>query len=243
MRTATRSDVGRQPELNEDEVLCEPLEDDQCLLAVADGMGGHQAGDVASRTAVIELRGVVTRECTAEELAAETVLGRAITRANEELQTLAADNPNLDGMGTTLVAAVMRDGEAIIANVGDSRAYLVGEAIEQITEDQNLARELVEQGTLSEEEARQSPHRHVLSQALGTGESVEPEFYETTLESQTLLLCSDGLPEEVGDEKIRDIVTEADSLSTAADTLVQTARDNGGSDNVSVVLATLEGDQ
>jgi len=240
MRIAKISDTGRQREQNEDAILCEPLEGNRYLLAVADGMGGHQAGDVASQTAVTELRKVATQELDGTENDRKSILNQAITKANDEIRKLAADNPQLEGMGTTVVAALVNEDQVLIANVGDSRAYLIGDSIEQVTEDQNLARELVELGTISEQEAENHPQRHVLSQSLGSDENIEPDYYEITISDQTLLLCSDGLSEELTDETIRETVMTADKLSTAADHLIETANENGGSDNVSVVLGSLE---
>jgi len=228
----TATDVGRQREVNEDTPYEASL-DSGHLVAVADGMGGHQAGNVASETAAETL----VEELDASAGDAREQLDAAIAAANDAVNRKADEADELSGMGTTLVTALVRDGEAVIGNVGDSRAYLVGEEIEQVTEDQSLVRELIESGTIGEDEAEDHPQRHVLAQALGTEETVEPDFYERSLDGQELLLCSDGLTEEVPDEAIRKIVVESDSLASAAEALVDRANENGGNDNVSVVLA------
>lgn len=231
-----RTDVGRQRDRNEDSVLATRLEAvDASLLAVADGMGGHQAGDVASETAIRVLHEELS-DALSDERSRQEVLEEAVTKANEQVREAAAGDAGEEGMGTTLVAALIADGEALIANVGDSRAYLVGDGVEQVTVDQSLVRKLIEEGTIDEEKADDHPHRHVLAQALGTEESVEPEFFECDLVGRTLLLCSDGLTEEVPDTEIGEIVEAGESLDMVADGLIERANKNGGSDNVSVVL-------
>lgn len=230
-----RTDVGRERDRNEDSVLERPLEGtDGHLLVVADGMGGHQAGDVASQTAVETLEAELADAFPADR-DRRAVLADAIATANERIHERAAEE-GTEGMGTTVVAAVVRDGAALLANVGDSRAYRVGDEAEQVTVDQNLAREMVREGALDEGELAEHPHRHVLSQALGSSDDVEPEFFECDLEGDTLLLCSDGLPEEVPDDAIGDIVDADEPLAEVADGLIERANENGGSDNVSAVL-------
>lgn len=231
---AARTDVGRARDHNEDSVLATTI-NGRTLLAVADGMGGHRAGDVASETALTEFAAVVETELVAGT-APQEALERGVTGANERLHTLADENPDYRGMGTTLVAALVNSDEASLINVGDSRAYEVGEdAIEQLTVDQSLVRELVESGELTPTEAEDHPQRNVISQALGTDETIDPDYYERTL-SDTILLCSDGLTEEVPESEIQKIVTDSSALESAADQLIKRANENGGSDNVSVVL-------
>ena len=138
-------------------------------------------------------------------------------------------------MGTTLVAAIVRDGKTTIVNVGDSRAYHIDDGIEQITVDQSLVQRLVENGEITEGEAQDHPQSNVVEQSLGTTATVEPDFYEQEIEGY-LLLCSDGLTAEVADETIHQIVSESSDIETAAKSLVDRANENGGSDNASVVL-------
>jgi protein phosphatase len=238
MRTRSITDTGREREVNEDTVLVESLPTGDTLLVVADGMGGHQAGDTASQTATIELREYITRTLDDNDPDIGEVLTDAVMRANEEIQHLAEDNPELAGMGTTVVAAIVADETATLVNVGDSRGYLLGDTIEQITDDHNVAAELVASGDLSEAEAADHPQRHVLTQVLGTDGTVSPDQFECELDGQTLLLCSDGLTEELSEREIHTIITEADVLVNAAETLVDRANENGGSDNISIVLGT-----
>lgn len=231
--TVARTDVGEVREVNEDAVAVTSGADWH-LLAVADGMGGHAAGDVASEAALEAFTDYVA-ERAGDESPAE-VLAAGARAANDHLRERIAEDRSLEGTGTTLVAALVADRTATLVNVGDSRAYHVtAEEIEQETVDQSLVQQLVEEGRITEEEAETHPQRNVVAQALGTEDSVDPDTYDLT-PSGTLLLCSDGLPEEVEASVIHELVTEADSLAAAAEALIDRANDNGGSDNVSVAL-------
>ena len=232
--TAAGTDVGRQRDHNEDDMLVTTV-GDWTILAVADGMGGHRAGDVASETALAGFEAALEDrlgdDCAPEDVPA--TLRAAAEAANDCVRSRADDGR--EGMGTTLVGALVRDGRATVVNVGDSRAYHVSEsAIDRITVDQSVVRSLVEEGVIDESEAADHPQRHVLSQALGTSETVDPDVYERSLDG-TLLLCSDGLTEEVPESTIHEVVT-ATPPDTAVDRLLDTANENGGSDNVTVVL-------
>lgn len=233
---ATRTDTGRQRSHNEDAVTAVKI-DGVGLIAVADGMGGHAAGDVASQRTLSTLKERL-RTTTSDW---KVALASGITAANTAVRSH-PDAGGDRGMGTTLVAAVINKQEAIIANVGDSRAYHIGDNIVQVTTDQSLVQQLVEAGHITEAEAETHPQRNVVSQAIGTNEDIDPDFYEHTV-SGTLLLCSDGLSEEVSDEQIYRTVTNATSLSAAADNLIAQANNNGGSDNITVALATTEAKQ
>jgi protein phosphatase len=230
------ADVGRVREVNEDSVCHVSFENTE-LLAVADGMGGHSAGDIASQTALTALTESITEAMESGETDRRSILATAIENANSAVRSAATEDPAKSNMGTTLVAALVRDGAAVIGNVGDSRAYRVStDRIEQITVDQSLVQELIEQGSITEAEARTHPQRNVISQALGTEESVDPDFYRTSVEGGTLLLCSDGLTEEVTDEMIQEILTSGGSLKGVGSALIDRAKANGGSDNISVAL-------
>jgi len=235
MQVSTQTDVGKKRSTNEDSV-CAVSFDSEHLLVVADGMGGHAAGDVASDTATTELSAAVEAALANNESDYKTILDEAITSANVEIHELADSAPERSGMGTTVVAALVGNDMAVIANVGDSRAYQIGDDLEQITVDQSFVQELVEQGEITPEEAEDHPQQNVISQALGTTETVEPDFY-TVSGNSTLLLCSDGLTAELTDEKISEIVAEASDIDSATTQLIEAANNNGGSDNITVVLA------
>jgi len=237
--TATRTDVGRVREVNEDSVYVATGED-WGLLAVADGMGGHAAGDIASEAALEEFGEFVEPRLTEGARDVGDVLTSGITAANDHLQAMIEEDRSLDGMGTTLVAAVLGNQVATVVNVGDSRAYRITDnAIEQVTVDQSLVQQLVDSGEITEAEAETHPQRNVVSQALGTSESVDPDTYEIPADGW-LLLCSDGLTEEVSEASIHEVATTAANPESAADTLIERAKNNGGSDNISAVIGRLK---
>ena len=227
------TDVGHRKSTNEDAVLTQSL-DDCHLLVVADGMGGHAAGDVASESAVNTILDVVLDQID-NEIAYEQLLVGAVESANKRIQQKAEENPEQTDMGTTVVAAIVEDNKASIVNVGDSRAYDIGDSFEQITVDQSLVQELVEAGELTEEEAKDHPQSNILSQADGTTDELDPDTYTRELDG-TLLLCSDGLTDKVPEERIQDIVTQSADLDQRAMKLIEVANEIDGSDNVSVVL-------
>lgn len=234
MSSVALTDVGRQREANEDTVATESFGEIE-LLIVADGMGGHIAGEVASQCAVDSIIDCVQAAFDEQRTDYEAILEEAVSGANQAIHARAEEDPSLSGMGTTAVVALCVGDEAIIANVGDSRGYHIGDKIEQVTVDQSLVQVLVEEGEITEEEAVDHPQRNVIAQSLGSTSDVEPDMYRVQVEG-TVLLCSDGLTEEVDDERIEDIISQSASLEEAVEELIQMANENGGSDNISVVL-------
>ncbi len=229
-RAEGRSDTGSVRRRNEDCFVIEPA---LGLYAVADGLGGHQGGDVASRLACQTLVAACREGAGLEE---------AIGRSNAAVLDAAQDDPALHGMGTTLTALVLgAENTATVAQVGDSRVYLInGDGLAQVTEDQTVAMDMVRQGTVSLDEARASWGWNSLTQALGTDPEITPVL--TTIEpseTATILLCTDGLSEMVPDEMIERLL--ADSVrdpAAAAEALVKAAIDRGGRDNVTVIVLT-----
>jgi serine/threonine protein phosphatase PrpC len=209
------------------------------LFAVADGMGGHAAGEVASQIAIETL---FTKYYTGEWIDPKTTLAAAIVAANRAIFEMAEAHAEMSGMGTTLVAAVYRPEYGLVANVGDSRAYLFRSGrIIQVTRDHSWVAEQVNSGILTEEEAAHHPFRNVITRALGNEGQVEPEFFELPpLPGDTLLLCSDGLSNQVSDREMADIL-RAYPLDEAADRLVDLALERGAPDNVTLVLVQLQG--
>lgn len=224
---AERSDTGRVRDHNEDRAYAAAH-----LVAVADGMGGALAGEVASQMAVEAIEAV-------EPPAQMQTLKAAIENANRAIRRMAAQDPSKAGMGTTVTAATVDGDHVEIAHVGDSRAYLWrGGDLSRLTDDHSVVAELVRRGSLSEEEAERHPHRNVITRALGAEPDVKVDTYEHPLEDgDVLLLCSDGLYGEVPDADIAQELAQARSLEEAAAALVARANANGGSDNVTVVLA------
>jgi serine/threonine protein phosphatase PrpC len=241
------TDTGMVRDHNEDAI---GTNEDMGLMVLADGMGGYNAGEVASGIAVQTIADLATEGAHREErndidpntgLMRQTIVLRdAVARANKIIFQTAQSQTHCEGMGTTLVAAMFYDDKISIAHVGDSRAYrLRNEKFEQLTMDHSLLQELVDRGFYSEEEAQRSTNRNYVTRALGVEPTVEVEVQEyEVLPDDIYLLCSDGLPDMVEDEDIHlTISTFNASLDVVGQQLVQVANDNGGRDNVSVMLA------
>ncbi len=230
-RAAAVSDVGRKRRANEDSYAVAP---DLGLYIVADGMGGHKAGQVASKLAVEAAVASVggSAGSLSERLAA------SVSAANREIFAQARSLPELRGMGTTIVAALTGEGSIALAHVGDSRAYLIrGEGIRKLTDDHSVVGDLVRRNEITEQDARSHPHRHVLTRALGVRSAVEADFGElSTCIGDTFVLCSDGLTGLVQDHEIGKIVLSAPSIDLACQRLVETANERGGEDNITVVI-------
>ena len=237
MKTFSMTDIGRKREINQDYVFAtdETIGNLPNLLVVADGMGGHRAGDFASRFTVEVLAEEVQNS---KETHPEQILGNAIQTANERLMEEAAKDSRLEGMGTTLVAATILDHVLYFANVGDSRLYLINKEIRQLSKDHSMVEEMVRLGGLTEEEAKHHPDKNIITRAMGVKDRVEPDFFEYRLKGgDTILMCSDGLTNMVDDDEIFQIVKSARDIVEAVETLIQRANENGGSDNIGIVLA------
>jgi PPM family protein phosphatase len=259
-----RTDVGRNREHNEDAFTVADLTANKATLQpdvrthrcgergsifmVADGMGGAAAGEIASQMAV----DTVIREMQEHWLTAETndgeTFARAIRRAtaatNSEIHSFAVQHPEYRGMGTTATIAGLLGDTLYVAQVGDSRAYLVRDGVaRQITKDQSLMQKLVEAGELTEEEAEQSERRNIILQALGPENSVKVDLtHQRVRRGDVLVLCSDGLSGQVSKDEIAQIVGAEPDLPAACKRLIDRANDTGGPDNITVVLARFEGD-
>ncbi|MDG2374790.1 MAG: Stp1/IreP family PP2C-type Ser/Thr phosphatase [Woeseiaceae bacterium] len=247
IKFAELTDTGKVRDHNEDAI---GLNSDMGLLVLADGMGGYQAGEVASGIAVQTITDLASEGATREErnvidphtgLMRQTIVLRdAVARANKIISQTAQSQTHCEGMGTTLVAAMFYDNKISIAHVGDSRAYrLRNKQFEQLTMDHSLLQELVDRGFYSEEEAQRSTNRNYVTRALGVEPTVEVELQEyDVLPDDIYLLCSDGLSDMVEDEDIHlTISTFSANLNVVNEQLVQLANEHGGRDNVSVQLA------
>ncbi|MHB8156748.1 MAG: Stp1/IreP family PP2C-type Ser/Thr phosphatase, partial [Desulfocucumaceae bacterium] len=216
---------------NEDSICVLP---DLAFFAVADGMGGHLAGEVASHLAV---ETVVEHLRAGTEPRLENKLYKGVLQANSKVFEASKSNVSYRGMGTTLTAAVIKDRKMVLAHVGDSRAYLLREDnIVTLTEDHSLVQEMLKQGGITKEQARDHPHRNVLTRALGTDPTVEVDMIETGLKKgDTVLICSDGLYGLVEDNVIQRLVSSAQGPEKAVLDLIGEALHRGGNDNISVV--------
>jgi PPM family protein phosphatase len=227
-----KSDIGAIRATNQDSFLVRKF-GDIYLLAVADGLGGQPAGDVASKMAVIELEETV--KANIGEVPAKEMLIQAVAKANREIYLLSKENPEYKGMGTTLVAAILFGDGAVIANVGDSRAYLIGDGIRQITQDHSLVQEMSKNENNGKENA--SPQKNIVTRVLGVAAEVKPDFFEIKLAGDALLLCSDGLTNTLNDAEIQKIVNSQPGIDATCDRLIAAANEKGSNDNVTVILA------
>ncbi|MFZ5632916.1 MAG: Stp1/IreP family PP2C-type Ser/Thr phosphatase [Bacillota bacterium] len=237
MKWSQMTEVGLVRKKNEDSLCVVP---DLALFAVADGMGGHQAGEVASRIAVESVSRRIRNGSNDE--AVKSLL-EGVRLANSKIYSASRDKPTYRGMGTTLTAAVIREKELILAHVGDSRAYIIrGNKIYPLTEDHSLVQEMFRHGGITKEQARDHPHRNVLTRALGTDPLVDVDLIRIKLEKgDILLLCTDGLSGLLEDDEMLRLVREAAHPDQAVQGLVSEAMKRGGSDNISVIVVEIDG--
>jgi PPM family protein phosphatase len=226
---AHKTDTGRQRQANEDSYFARAP-----LFAVADGMGGAQAGEVASRIAA---RAFERRRNVSDEEPAEGQLEEIAQQANREIHKLAQEDSSRAGMGTTLTAALLRDDEVALGHVGDSRAYLLRDGeLKRLTKDHSLVEELRRQGRLTEEQAEEHPQRSIITRALGPEPSVNVDTMTfPARDGDVFLLCSDGLTTMVSDDEIREILIGSRNLRAAVNKLVDAANRGGGRDNITAV--------
>ena len=237
LKTFSITDIGKRRKLNQDYVYTSemPVGNLKNLFLVADGMGGHNAGDYASRYTI---ETIVDEISKADEESKITVLENAIKSANVHIRKKAEEEVELNGMGTTVVAATIDGDKLCVANVGDSRLYIINnKEIRQITRDHSLVEEMVRMGGLKRELARTHPDKNIITRAIGAQEDVDVDFFEVTLnKDDVILMCSDGLSNMIEDEEIRMIMQGQRDIVEKAESLVKAANNNGGKDNIAVVL-------
>lgn len=232
--------IGQRRSINQDYIFYsdKPVGNLPNLYIVADGMGGHKAGDKASSYAV---QSFVEKIQNGEKEQPLLLMKEAIEAVNEELYALAVSRPEYEGMGTTFVAASALEDELCVMNIGDSRLYVLQKELKQITYDHSLVEELVRSGQLTKEEAKNHPRKNVITRALGVEPKVKADFFEVDMEEvDMILLCSDGLTNMVTEETIEYVLRNANDMEKAAEVLIGLANDNGGLDNISVVMAKKE---
>lgn len=211
------------------------------LYIVADGMGGHKAGEYASRYTVERVVASVSRSRWKDPV---RVLREAIRKANEILVVEAQEDVEKQGMGTTIVAATIVENKMYVANVGDSRLYVMGDKIEQITKDHSLVEIMIQRGVVTPEEAKTHEKKHVITRAVGAMSEIQIDFFEVDLEEKDrVLICSDGLTNMVPDEKIGQIMLSYNELEDIGKALVSEANKNGGQDNITVVIIQPDSDE
>ena len=242
LETYSATDIGRKRQLNQDYVFssAKPLGNMPNLFIVADGMGGHNAGDYASKctteTVVSEIQNSFEKNPT-------IIIKKAIKTANAKIKKEASEHENLFGMGTTLVTATIIGKYLQVSNIGDSRLYLLNkDGLRQITEDHSLVEEMIRLGGLSREDARLHPDKNIITRAIGAKDEVEADFFTEELETgDIVLMCSDGLTNMLEDKEIEAILLnpEKEELIQKGDALIKAANENGGKDNIAVVLVRL----
>ena len=237
MRAYSVTDIGQKRKMNQDYVFVSETSVGNLpnLFVVADGMGGHNAGDYASSHAVASLVSEITAD---QSINAVKIIRHAIEAANREILEKAQENVSLYGMGTTMVVATIVGRYAYVANVGDSRLYLIENKIRQVTRDHSLVQEMVRMGEIRPDEARNHPDKNIITRALGAEERVEIDFFDFELKSGcVILMCSDGLSNMVEDSRIEEIVHEHEGeLEAMGQALLGEANSNGGKDNIAIVL-------
>lgn len=237
METYSLTDIGVSREMNQDYFFTseEPIGSLPNLFIVADGMGGHKAGEFASRFTVEK---VVKAISESEKKDVPEILVEAILMANNLLLDYADEHSDMRGMGTTVVAATVVGSQLFVANVGDSRLYVVGQTIRQITRDHSLVQEMVRLGELDERQARSHPDKNIITRAIGADKDLRVDVFEEQLKpGDKILLCSDGLTNMVEDSVLYEVLNRVQmKLSEKVELLVDAANKNGGTDNITVVV-------
>ncbi|MBR4754480.1 MAG: Stp1/IreP family PP2C-type Ser/Thr phosphatase [Lachnospiraceae bacterium] len=237
MKAYGMTDIGKKRVVNQDNIYVStrPVGNLPNLFVVADGMGGHKAGDYASRYAT---------DAVVESISAnsETDIKKIITKAVEDANSLvfkkSAENEDFRGMGTTLVIAAISGDELTVANIGDSRLYLIeGSSIKQLTQDHSLVAEMVRMGQIDEQEARRRPDKNIITRAIGISEVIHADFFKSKVKSKEfVLLCSDGLSNMLEDSEMLSAVTGSEPLEKKTSMLIDLANQKGGKDNISVII-------
>lgn len=238
MKSESITDIGKKRKINQDYVYNTDVSIGFLpnLYIVADGMGGHKAGDYASKECVNTIIHYVNEN--KEAYTPISLLEDAIKEANSKIYKESKSNEEYEGMGTTVVATTVIDNTMYVANVGDSRLYLLKDDImKQITEDHSLVEEMVKRGEISESDAKIHPNKNIITRALGTASDVMVDFFELEVDkTDRVLLCSDGLTNMVDEREILDIVNHEENMNDSISKLVEKANQHGGKDNISVIL-------
>ena len=242
MKFAIKSDVGQRRKVNEDAAGYFESKNNIPLMMVCDGIGGHNAGEIASAMALMSI-GQAWEKTEFNDI--EEVyqwLIKKITEANEAIFTRSAQYEDLYGMGTTVVVASIIGNQLMIANVGDSRAYVLRNfQLKQLTEDQSLVNALLKSGEITPEEAENHPNKNIVTQSLGVTSSVEIDFVRMTIKNEdTLILCSDGLSDMLSLEEIRNIMNHYSDVEQQVEKAIQEANEAGGRDNITVAIAKIQ---
>lgn len=236
MRTFSMTDTGVRREMNQDYFFTSETAVGNLpnLFIVADGMGGHKAGEYASRYTIERVVASVSRNVSDEPV---TIIQEAIEKANELLIAESKADKNKSGMGTTLVVATIIGHKLLVANVGDSRLYIVSDKMKQITRDHSLVEEMVRLGEMDKNQARKHPDKNIITRAIGATDVVEADFFEVELDDKdTVLMCTDGLTNMVDDSSIMEIIHVGQTPEEQVQNLIKAANLGGGKDNITAVI-------
>ncbi|MCI5792978.1 MAG: Stp1/IreP family PP2C-type Ser/Thr phosphatase [Lachnospiraceae bacterium] len=242
MQAQALTDIGRKRQVNQDYIFAstKPVGVFPNLFILADGMGGHKGGDFASKYLTETMVGFVSKSQSPDII---RVLRSAINLSNTMILEKSHSDNALRGMGSTLVAGVIRDDILTVANVGDSRLYVIRDGITQVTRDHSYVEELVESGKITRESDEYFRKKNIITRAVGTDDTVSADFFEVdVLDGDHILLCSDGLTNMVDDDTILAVISGHGSLQYKAKTLIDTANANGGNDNIAVILIKYDKD-
>lgn len=236
MKAFSVTNIGMKRKVNQDYVYCSEtsIGGFPNLYIVADGMGGHRAGDFASKCCVESIVEEVKKAVLTSPV---SILNEAIQKANEIVLRESQANEKYEGMGTTVVAATIVDQMLHVGNIGDSRLYVIKDDIEQITEDHSLVETMVRTGEIMREDAKHHPNKNIITRALGTNKEVKADFFEVKLnKGDRVLLCSDGLSNMVDDYEIAKIVNKNKDVEASSLELIRVANEHGGMDNIGIVM-------
>lgn len=230
--------------MNQDYFVYDFFDDKTAYIVVCDGMGGANAGNIASKTATLFVQNQVRNGFNEkmDSKAIKRLLENAVSNANLQVFSISTDNENYSGMGTTILAAIIKENVLHLVHAGDSRAYLIKDSDEivQLSKDHSIVQNMIEKGLISKDEARIHPKRNVITRALGVSETLELDYIELELgQNDKLLLCTDGLTGFVDDLVIKTIIGNSKTEIESVERLIQVANDNGGKDNITAVLATI----
>ena len=236
MQACSKTDIGLERPINQDSLFCStsPVGKLPNLFMVADGMGGHNAGDFASRYTIHKMVELIEQSALPDPI---HILKQAVRQVNHILLEKSYEDEHLRGMGTTLTLATVIGRRLFVMNIGDSRTYVINSRIRQISRDHSFVEELIARGEMEKGSEEYWKKKNIITRAIGVTETVEPDYFDTKLErGECLLLCSDGLSNMIEDAQIKRIVNQRTDVRSAAEELVRTANRNGGKDNIAVVL-------
>mgnify|MGYP005784687383 FL=1 len=242
MQVIMKSDIGRMRKVNQDYVRCYQQSDHECLVVLCDGMGGHNAGEIASQMACDDIiENYQQQESLTDTSQIHDWILSAIQHAHMIVESKSHESQEFEGMGTTIVLVLCIHDNIYISHVGDSRVYWVTDEFIQLTRDDTLVNVLVDSGTISQAEARFHPQKNILLQAVGVSDSLNPSFLEKQINDGFLLVCSDGLYNSLSDEQMMSILHAQEDIETRASQLMDAANTYGGQDNISFALILTKG--